>query len=156
MINVNECIGNFKAAYELFINSCDSMEESELWDVKQYGEMETFYTNDLTSAALQLIAIDGEITETEVEYINATFGFKYTLSDIKKVYESCAESIEEYLDESFENGISIMRKINSKLADMYKELVVMICKIVIYGDRVVTHEEIDEVKDILEKFEIVE
>ena len=46
-----------------------------------------------------------------------------------------------------------MRKINGKLADAYKELLYMICDIIINSDDVVSSAEIDEVKRLKEMCE---
>ena len=54
-------------------------------------------------------------------------------------------------DENFENGITYMRKINAKLADAYKELLSLICEIIIESDGVIAESEIAEVKRLNSK-----
>jgi len=115
--------------------------------------MDVFYTNDLTSVIIRLIAVDGNISQKEVDYLNKTFGFEYTLDELVEVYENCIDNIDETFDENFENGISYMRKINGKLADAYKELLSMVCEIIINSDDVVSPAEIDEVKRLKEMCE---
>lgn len=56
------------------------------------------------------------------------------------------DDIGQAFDENFENGITYMRKINAKLADAYKELLSLICEIIIESDGVITESEISEVK----------
>ena len=153
MKNIEAYTDSFKMKYEAFINGCDSIEEIDLWDKETLGEMDVFYTNDLTSIIIRLIAVDGNISQKEVDYLNKTFGFEYNLDELVEVYKNCIDNIDESFDENFENGISYMRKINSKLADAYKELLYMICDIIINSDDVVSSEEINEVKRLKEMCE---
>ena len=127
----------FKLKFEKFLNGCDSIEEIELWDKEEYGEMDVFYANDLVSVILRLIAVDGVISSKEVEYLNATFGFRYTLEELQEVYKNCREDIGQAFDETFVNGITLMRRMNTKLADAYKELLALICAIIVESDGVV-------------------
>ena len=84
--------------------------------------MDVFYQNDLVSVILRLIAIDGKISRKEAEYLNKNFGFDYTASELADIYENCEEEISHSFDEQFENGVTYMRSINEKLADMYMML----------------------------------
>ena len=52
MKNVEMYIDSFKMKYELFLIGCDSIEEMGLWDKKALGEMDVFYSNDLTSVII--------------------------------------------------------------------------------------------------------
>ena len=145
MNNVEKYVESFKRKYELFLNGCDSIEELGLWDKDAYGEMDVFYTNDLVSVIIRLIAADGKITQKEVAYFNETFGFDYTLAELQDVYDVCKDDIGHAFDENFENGISVMRKINAKLADAYKDLLGLVCEIIINSDGVVAESELAEV-----------
>lgn len=139
-------IKSFQMKYEAFLTGCDALEELGEWDVENLGEMEAFYANDMVSIIIRLIAIDGQITDSEVEYLNHTFGFDYTEGELAEVYENCQEDLANAFDENFENGISLMRKVNGKLADAYKELLALICRIVIESDRKISPAELAEVK----------
>ncbi len=146
MKNVDMYIESFNLKYELFLNGCDSIEEMQLWDKDLLGEMDAFYSNDISSVIIRLIASDGNITSKEVDYFNETFGFEYTVEELTEIYNSCKDDIGHSFDENFENGITYMRKINAKLADAYKELLALICAIIIESDGIVADEEIAEVK----------
>ncbi len=146
MEKIDICVESFKLKYDLFMIGCDAIEEEGLWDTEVLGEMDGFYFNDLSSVIIRLIASDGNISEKEVEYLNKTFGFEYTLDELKEVYKNCKDNIDHSFDEAFENGISYMRKINSKLADAYKELLALICDIIIESDGIIADIEVDEVK----------
>ncbi len=146
MKNVEMYIDSFRLKLELFLIGCDSMEEMGLWNKCELGEMDAFYSNDLASVIIRLIAADGKITQKEVDTLNETFGFDYTLEELTDVYNSCEEDIGHSFDESFENGITYMRKINEKLADAYKELLYLICEIIIESDGMISESEVAEVK----------
>lgn len=146
MKNVEMYIDSFKMKHESFLIGCDSIEEMGLWDKEALGEMDVFYSNDLTSVIIRLIATDGKITQKEVDFLNETFDFEYTLDELIGVYNSCKDDIGHAFDENFENGITYMRKINAKLADAYKELLSLICEIIIASDGVIAESEIAEVK----------
>lgn len=146
MKNVEMYIDSFKMKHESFLIGCDSIEEMGLWDKEALGEMDVFYSNDLTSVIIRLIATDGKITQKEVDFLNETFDFEYTLDELIDVYNSCKDDIGHAFDENFENGITYMRKINAKLADAYKELLSLICEIITESDGVIAESEVAEVK----------
>lgn len=153
MKNVEMYIDSFKMKHESFLIGCDSIEEMGLWNKEALGEMDVFYSNDLTSVIIRLIATDGKITQKEVDFLNETFDFEYTLDELIDVYNSCKDDIGHAFDENFENGITYMRKINAKLADAYKELLSLICEIIIESDGVIAESEIAEVKRLKEMCE---
>ena len=150
MKNIDKLTEQFKSLYERFLIGCDSIEEIGQWNKEELGEMDVFYQNDLVSVILMLIATDGEISDKEVEYLNKNFGFDYNVDELSDVYEDCKEEIDSYFDENFENGITHMRSINTKLADAYKELLGLICDIIIESDDVISPEEIDVAKKLKE------
>ena len=129
------------------------MEELGLWDKENLGEMEGYYVNDMVSVIIRLIATDGRITEKEVAYLNETFGFEYTVEELTAVYENCQEDLGHAFDENFENGIARMRRINEKLADAYKALLALICRIIIESDGVVAAVEVIEAMHLQELWE---
>lgn len=88
------------------------------------------------------------LTKKETEYLNKNFGFEYTADELADIYESCENEISHSFDEQFENGITYMRSINEKLADAYKELLGLICDIIIESDDVIASEEIKEAKKL--------
>ena len=144
MKDLNALVESFKFKHERFIIGCDAVEEAGAWNKEQYGEMDAFYSTDLCSVILRLVAVDGTITPREVAFLNETFGFEYTLEELVEVYENCKEDIDHSFDESFENGISLMRSISPKLADAYKELLSLVCDILICSDGDVADAEVAE------------
>lgn len=146
MEQLKRYVESFKTKYEAFLTGCDAVEELGLWDKEKLGEMDVFYTADLTGVIIRLIAVDGKISQKEADYLNETFGFEFELEELENVYENCGDEIDHAFDENFENGITHMRKINSKLADAYKELLALVCDIIIVGDGVIAESEREEVR----------
>lgn len=149
MNTIKNLTESFKIKYEAFLIGCDAIEDSGLWNKDALGEMEAFYLNDMCSIIIRLIAADGHITKNEVEYFNQNFGFEFSVDELRETYKLCSDDIGRSFDESFENGISYMRNINEKLADAYKELLALICKIIIESDGVVDPAETAEIKKLL-------
>ncbi len=133
---------SFKLKFEKFITGCDAIEEMGLWDKEKNGEMEAFYSADMVSVIMRLTAVDGTFAYNEVKYINDVFGFSYTVDELRTIYADCKEAIETVFAENLENGYAYMKRINEKLADAYKELVLLICDIVIESDGVIATAEV--------------
>ena len=152
MKRIDKLTEEFKLKYEKFLIGCDAIEELEQWDKEENGEMEVFYQNDLVSVIIRLIAADGEISEKEIRYLNRNFGFEYTTEELIEVYKNCKEEVSHSFDGQFKNGITLMRSINEKLAAAYKELLDLICEIIIESDDLIAPEEIEETKKLKELF----
>ena len=146
MKRIDQLTQEFQFKLEEFLTGCDAIEELDEWNKEEYGEMDGFYQNDLISVILRLIAVDGEISDAEVEYLNKNFGFEYTTQELTEVYKNCKEEVGHSFDESFQKGVVLMRSINEKLAERYRELLSLICDIIIESDDVRKPEEIEEAK----------
>lgn len=148
MKRIDELTEKFKTKLERFVIGCDAVEENGQWDKDEHGKMDVFYLSDMVGVIIRLIASDGEINEKEVRYLNENFGFIYTVDELTGVYESCREEIERSVNEDFANGITYMRGINEKLAEAYKELLGLICDIIIESDGVTDEAEIEQVRKL--------
>ena len=153
MKNIDVYTETFKLRLEQFIIGCDSLEESGLWNIEEYGEMDVFYSSDMTCIILRLIASDGRITEREVEYLNKNFGFEYDLPSLVELYESSYDSIGKQFDVNFEKGVDILKEINEKLANEYRTLLALACDIIIASDGIVASAEIAELNRVKSLFE---
>lgn len=149
---INQLAQEFRFKYEKFFIGCDAMEELDLWNKEENGEMEAYYQNDLVSVILRLTAIDGEISEKEVRLFNDVFGFRYTLEELRDVYDSCREDVEKLSDEDFLSGIRLMRAVNEKLADAYRELLGLVCDIIMESDEIIDPAEQKETKRLKDLF----
>lgn len=131
----------FRFLYEKFLNGCDAVEELGKWNKDEYGEMDSYYTNDLCTVVIRIIAVDGNVSKSEVKYLNDNFGFSYSVSELTEVYASCRDRIDEYFDTNFADGIAYMRSINAKLSEVYAEMLRLICDIIIESDTVIADKE---------------
>ena len=152
MSRTDKLTEEFRTKYERFFIGCDAIEEEGLWNKEENGEMEGFYQNDLLSVILRLIAADGIISGKETEYLNRNFGFSYTTEELEEVYNSCKENIGRSFDETFENGITLLRSVNRKLAEAYKELLGLICDIIIECDGETAPKEVIEARRLKSLF----
>ncbi|MBQ8975084.1 MAG: TerB family tellurite resistance protein [Oscillospiraceae bacterium] len=132
----------FKFEYDKFITGCDSIEEMGQWDVEKLGQMDAYYSGDIMSVIIRLVAADGQFTQKEADYVNDIFGFAYTPGELRSIYEDCGDAIDSVFDEGVENGYSRIKGINEKLAAAYKELLTLVCDIIIESDGVIDGAEI--------------
>lgn len=132
---------SFKLKYEKFLTGCDAIEELQLWNKEEYGEMDAFYSADLACIITRLICADGRVAQPEVAYINEFFGFTYTAEELQELYADCGDGIDAVFDTGVANGLSLMAGINDKLAAAYKELILLICDIVMESDGVIAGAE---------------
>lgn len=131
----------FKFMYEKFINGCDAIEEIDQWDKEEYGEMEAYYTGDLMSVVTYLTAVDGAFREEEAENINQLLGLDYSADELQEIYNECKANINEIAQFGVEEGLELLKSINIKLAEHYKELLVLACEIIAKSDCFVATEE---------------
>lgn len=141
---------SFKLKYEKFLIGCDSLEEIEKWDKESLGEMDAYYSNDILCVILRLIAADGDFTEEETQYLNEIFGFDYTTDEITSLYDDCKDAIEALFDDGIDKGVSMMRGVNEKLADAYKDMLLTACDVIIESDGVIDRAEIDLARQLKE------
>ena len=151
IIDINTSV--FKTKYDKFIDLCNSVEKKQQWNKEDFGEMEVFYVTDLMSIIIRLVAVDGNISQKEVEYFNKTFGFECTLEELIDIYNNSIENIDGKFEANFVKGLDLLKKIDEELADLYKELLIMICEIIICSDDVKNPEEIKEFERLKEMIE---
>ena len=153
MNRIDALTEEFKSKYDRFMTGCDALEELKEWDLEELGEMDVFYQNELLSVILRLIAADGEISGKEAEYLNKCFGFSFSAEELADVYEACREEIGAPFGERFKKGAEMMRAVNEKLADAYRELLRLVCDVIIESDGVVERSEIEEAKGLKQLLE---
>lgn len=141
MCDIQSLSEQFKFMFEQFINGCDSIEEIEKWDKEEYGEMEVFYTGDLMSVVTYLTAVDGNFSVEESDNINQLLGLDYSADELQEIYNECESNISEIAQSGVAEGVELLKSINIKLAEHYKELLVLACKIIANSDCFTTTEE---------------
>ena len=146
MQDINRQTEEFKFKYERYLIGCDALEELGLWNKDVYGEMEAYYQNDLIGVILRVIVSDGIISEKETEYLNKSFGFKYSTSELEDYYNSCRDAFGQPFNTQARAGYLLMRTINEKLAEAYKELLELACTILISSDGIIGQVELEELQ----------
>ena len=144
MKTIDELTESFKFMYEKFLLGCEDIEKDVDWNEEEYGQMGAYFANDISCIILSLVVADGNISEEEVHYVNSNFDYKYDIDELRNVYENCKEKINSIRDGELEKDIELLESFNSKLADFFKELLEVICEIVVASDGVVASDE-DEV-----------
>lgn len=148
MKNLESMAYEFRFKFEKFMLGCESAQEIEHWNIERFGEMDAFYSNELTILVLKLVVSDGQVSHKEVEFINNLFGFDYS---VEKLVELCSLSHEEvsyYVDEELDNGMALLQRINKKLASFYRDLMLLLCEIIIACDGDINVAELTEAKKL--------
>ena len=139
--NANEFIDDFKANYDKFVIACDALEEEGKWPLDELGEMDVYFKNDFACVIIKLITADGKIDVNELNFLNDALGFDYKIEELRELYKNDGDRIDSYFETELGKSIAMIREKNEKLADMYKTLFMLIGKIVIQSDGVVTYKE---------------
>lgn len=140
----------FRLKFEKFILGCESVDEMNLWDTAAYGEMDAFYSNELTLTVLRFIAADGIVSQTEADFLNTLLGFDYRVDELTALCRDFQENIDCYINEYLDNGLTLLRGINQKLAAAYVELLLLVCDIIISSDGVIEKAEIHAARHLME------
>lgn len=134
MSNLSKSTESFKANYEFFLAGCDSMDQSGKWDRDEYGDMSTFYSGDLVSLIIRLVADDSDITEEQTQFLNNCFGLEYSPEELADFYEMCSYELDEDNDTIFDHSLSALEAVNARLAEAYKFLISTACEIILDSD----------------------
>lgn len=134
---------SFKMKYEKFKNDCN--------DVQNTDAGEGFYGYDLSTVALRLIAADNIININEVKFYNRLFDFDYTSTELLEIYRGCSDMLlTEAFEPDFESAFTRLKNIDKVLAFDYKELLSMLCEIIISCDGDIDDSEVEEVDKLKE------
>ncbi len=148
MKKIDELTDSFKTRLDTFTIGCDSIEEIELWNKEESGELDVFCLNEFVSTILRLVAADGVINEKETEYVNKNFGFSYTADELRDIYENCQFVINDSFEERIREDIQLVSGVNAKLGEEFKELISLICGIIAESDSAISAEEQKEIDSI--------
>lgn len=141
MSNAKEYIDDFKANYDQFMMSCDAIEEEGKWPLDEMGEMNAYFMNDFACVIIKLVAADGKIDEEELAFLNDALGFEYKAEELEELYKNDGDRIDAYFETELDDSLAVIRGINEKMAESYKNLLVLVGNIVIQSDNNVTEEE---------------
>ena len=150
MSSAKEYIDDFKANYEQFMLSCDAVEEEGKWPKDELGEMNAYFMNDFACVIIRLVAADGKIDEEELAFLNDALGFDYKAEELEELYKNDGDRIDAYFETELDDSLAMIKGINEKLAESFKNLLVMVGKIVVESDGVVTEEEKGAAQKLIE------
>lgn len=134
MNKLNTYIESYKIKLEKLIISCDGLEEDDIWDLEEYGEMDSYLINELMSVVLPLIAVDGKVTEEEVEYVNRIFGTEYSLLELNIICMDVEGISYEDIDERIRETSTLLKRINTELEESYRDMYVALCELIEVSD----------------------
>ena len=143
-------IEQFKKEYKSFLERCNELNDTALWNKEEYGDMEAYFTNDLCCILIVLIAADGYFDEAEVRFINATLNLDYDENALKGVYDQCKDDIDQVFEHGIPESKSILWHVDFELVDTYERMLKLLCEVVSTGDGVVTPEEQTRVKQLMD------
>lgn len=154
-MKLEERIESLKTDYEQFVDDCNVLEEEGLWNIDEYGEMESWIANDILCAIIRLVAADGKFTQEEVDFINNTFGdtslgINYSIEELKEVHDNCLEKIDSLFEEGIPETVEMLSAINNDVVAEYRELLMQICTIVAESDAEIAEDEKEEVMHLME------
>ncbi len=148
MKNVAALTEEFRFKYERFILGCDNQEDMDAWDRDVLGEMDVYYENELLGVILRLVVADGKISGRESDYINRCFGYEQTPEMLSEIYENCRERYVRPIEEDFTESFRRLEAVSGKLADAYRELLSLICEILIESDGAITPSEVETAQQL--------
>lgn len=138
---------DFKFTWERFINGFDAIEEAGGWNKEEYGEMEVYCENILISVIMHFIAVDGKVTQTEVDTLNKLFDFDFSFEYVQDLCYTMDDELDDYV-ETPNQLIEVIAQANEKIAKDFKILLVDACNAIIESDDVSISEN-DELKELI-------
>ena len=99
---------------------------------------------------IRLVTADGKIDEEELAFLNDALGFDYKAEELEELYKNDGDRIDAYFETELDDSLAMIKGINEKLAESFKNLLVMVGKIVVESDGVVTEEEKGAAQKLIE------
>lgn len=143
MNKFNEYVNGYKLKLEKLIICCDGLEEDNNWNLEEFVEMDSYLINELMSVVLPLIAVDGKISEREVEYVNRIFGTEYSLPDLRVICMDVEDVDYKEIDERIRETSELLKVINKELEESYRDMYVALCELIEVSDLNLSVEEED-------------
>ena len=95
---------------------------------------------------LCLSAADGVFSETEADYINEIFGFRYSADELREMYGTEGDSIRSMLTDEVPAGYRRLKSIHKELSSHYRDMLLIICDIIAESDGIVKPAEAGEIQ----------
>lgn len=133
MNKLDTYIDGYRLKLEKLIICCDGLEE-DVWDIEEYGEMDSYLINELMSVVLPLVAVDGRVTEEEVEYVNRIFGTEYSLPELNIICMDVEGISYDEIDERIRETSTLLKRISTELEESYRDMYVALCELIEVSD----------------------
>ncbi len=134
-------LADFKKDYEAFLLSCNELEESGRWDVDELGPAAAYFEADVFAATMQVMSADGVFELPEAEVVNAMFDTQYSPRQLSNMQRSLSPALKAYLSEDSDDALTLLKGIDSDLAETYRKLLLEACRIVSLSDGVAEKNE---------------
>lgn len=96
---------------------------------------------------MHFIAVDGKVTQTEVDTLNKLFDFDFSFEYVQDLCNTMDDELDDYV-EMPNQLIEVIAEANEKIADSFKMLLVDACNAIVESDDVTIIEN-DELKELI-------
>jgi uncharacterized tellurite resistance protein B-like protein len=117
-----------------FIGKCDELEAQKRWDVEQDGQMEAYFQNVLYCIVLRIASADGKFTKEERKYLHEIFDTPEDEDSVRDLFIECGDSVDEMFNTQIDDSIKKLEGKDPETADLFKNLIYLICEIVVASD----------------------
>ena len=153
MSKLTDLTENFRQDLEEFTDGCRENQEAGGWDSDNNGDMDDYYVQNLMSCMLRIIGSDGNISRREAEFFNACFGTENTVQELDRMYDDSEDILSgEEFETRLREDFAQLKRINTPLADSYRDLWLSACEILIASDGQLLPQEIESAKRLKQLF----
>ena len=140
----------FKELYDAFALGCEAADSDGRWNAAEEGPMEGYAFSALAGAILSLMVADGNVGESETEYLDRTFGFDYTVDDLLGLFRFSARDLRENAVPNVKDAADKIRLADKDLAGTFRRLLTLACRILSESDDGVLNAETDLIRRLEE------
>ncbi len=133
-----------------FLVACHELEASGKWDIDTHGYMAAYFQSDLFAVLLQIMSADGVFERTEADVLNRMLSSSYTPRELSSMYKSLGPVVDDYCDDEAPDAVELLAKIDEKMCEEYRGLILDACNIVSLADGVAERDE----RALIEKLRI--
>lgn len=124
-----------------FLVACSQMEETGKWDVGTYGYAAAYFEADLFAVLLQIMSADGVFERAEAEVLNRMLSSSYTPRELSNMYKSLGPVVDDYCDDEASDAVELLGRIDEKMCEDYRNLILDACDIVSKSDGIAERDE---------------
>ena len=120
----------FQIKFEQFLIGCEEIEQGDIWNLEEYGEMQDYYAGLIVSMILRIVTSEGWISDEDIEYLNLLFGFSYDGGELEQVFEGCRDMVTSpEFETDLKKSALLLRQISTERYHEFHELVGLIGEI---------------------------